>query len=326
MAAAAKWVSGAAQQARSLRSEAGLDPQAVLDAGVRPTILRLQSQPPGATITVNGIGMGAVTPHDLQDLPAGTPLRVVLTLPGFRDTEEKVVLQPNQGIQEVLLSLIRKEGRLQVTSTPDGADISIGGRGTGRTTPAVIEKLRADETVVVAVRKKGYRAETKAVLITDDAQLSVNFDLEIDRKQIPNGQIAVRTSPSGCEVAIDDQVRGSSPVASVSLRPGLHVVSVRCENYAPQTKTVEIVPSKLRNLSFVLKPTVFGYLTLTPQPVNGSVVRINGRRVNLPIEFLKLVPGRHVVEISNADLNKKREVVINVAPNARVRRVVNLLQ
>ena len=120
LAAMGRWIGGAAQNVRSLRSSAGLDARPVVDAGLRPTILRLQSQPPGASITVNGMGMGAVTPHDLSDLPTGKHLQIKLSLPGFRPAEEEVMLSPNQGVQDITLSLIRMEGAVEVMSDSDG--------------------------------------------------------------------------------------------------------------------------------------------------------------------------------------------------------------
>ena len=328
LGAVGRWLGGAAEQARTLRTSAGLDgdESPTLDAGMRPTVLRLRSQPPGATITINGIGMGAVTPHDLPDLPTAKPLRVMLALPGYRDLEEKVVLPADQGLQEVMLTLARKAGHIEVATTPPGAEVTIDGRGTGQKTPARFEMLRAGETVMVAVRLKGYMPAKKAVLVTDDSTRQVNFDLDLDKKQIPDGRITVRTSPAGCAVRIDDRAAGQSPLSGYRVRPGLRSVEVRCENYAPEVRTVDVEPSRTRALSFALRPTVFGYLTVTTVPAQGTAIRVNGRQVTPPVEFLKVVPGRHVIEVTNDDLRKRRELTINVAPNARIRRVVNLLQ
>ena len=327
LGAAGRWLGGAAEKARQMRASAGLvSEQPPADAGVRPTVFKLRSRPPGAAIAINGVGMGVVTPHEFDSLPVGRALRVELTLPGFRSAEETVTLGPNQGEQEVTLSLARMEGALDVRSTPAGARIRVDGRSTDLRTPARVPGLKADRTVTVEVLKRGYRTAKKAVLVTDDAVRPVDFQLKIDPRQIPDGQLTIRSSPSGCEVQVDGQPVGRSPVSGISVRPGLRTVVVQCDHHAPQTKTVDVEPRRTREVSFSLRPTVFGYLTLTAIPASGTEVRVNGRRVPMPVEFLKVVPGRHVVLVTNRDLNRRREVTIDVSPNARIRRTVNLLQ
>ena len=326
LAAVGSWIGGAAEQARTLRSSAGLDDRVVFDAGMRPTVLRLSSVPPGALITINGIGMGVVTPQDIPDLPTGRPLEVVLSLPGFRKLEERIELPANQGIQEVMLSLSRKEGQVVVETKPEGADVSIDGRATGQQTPATFRGLRAGQTLMIGVSRRGYKPAKKAVLVADDSSRRVQFELELDKKQIPDGRISVVTSPAGCEVHVDERRVGTSPTAPFRVRPGLRSVSVKCENYAPEVRTVNVEPSRTKEMSFALRPTVFGYLTVRPIPTKGTRIRVNGRRVSLPVEFLKVVPGRHVVQVTNDDLGRNREISVNVGPNDKVERTVNLLQ
>ena len=322
--AAGRWIGGAAERARSLKTSAGLDDRPIIDAGLRPTVLRLLSQPPGASIAVNGIGMGAVTPHDLDDLPLGAQLRIVLSLPGFRDVEEKIMLQPNQGVHELTLRLARMEGLISVVTDPPGAAVRLNGKATGRVTPAEFGDLKAGQTVTIHVEKKGFVPASKAVLVTDGATRRVSFALKIDAQQIPDGRISVRTSPSGCAVRIDERPVGASPVLEYEVRPGLKAVAVACENYAPQSRTVDVVPGRTRTLSFALTPNVFGYLSITPVPPD-SEVTIGGRTVQAG-DFIKVVPGRQVVEVVNRALRKQTKMSVDVHPNKRVRRTVNLLQ
>ncbi len=330
LSAAGRWLTGAAEEVRTLRSSAGLgpvdDPPPAVDAGLEPTVLRLLSRPPGAAITVNGIGMGSVTPDDLENLPVDRPVTIELQLPGYRKLEEKVVLPKDAGRHEVTMVLERQEGAVRVSSAPSGATIRIDGQTTSKVTPAVFEQLRADRTVRISVTKAGYLPGTKAVLVTDGTTIGVDFELEIDRRQIPDGLIEVRTSVDGCAVRVDDRPAGRSPLMGYRVRPGLRTVYVECEYYAPQTKTVRVGPDRTEALSFVLRPVVFGFLTVEVTPFGGSEVVVNGRRRPMPVEFLKVVPGRHVVEVRNERLRKAQSFDVEVGPNAKVRRIVNLLQ
>ena len=60
-------------------------------------------------------------------------------------------------------------------------------------------------------------------------------------------------------------------------------------------------------------------------PKQGTVVRINGQKVRTPVRFKKVVPGRHQIELDNDRLRKSKVISVDVKPNAKVTRRVNLL-
>jgi len=319
-------VSSFAASAKKFRETEGISERPTLDAGFEPTRLRLASEPPGANITVNGIGMGAVTPHTIDDLPLSTKLKVELALPGYRTYIEELVLLENRGLQEFMMTLERRTGSVKVDSDPEGARVYLGGKRTKHVTPALIAGLVADEPLKVRVAKKGHRADTKVVNIVDDTVTEVFFELSIDQAQIPPGKISVETSPPGCSVFVGDTYAGTSPVSGVVAKAGSHTVKVSCEHYGEERRTVAVWSGQSTPVSFSMQPTAFGYLTVRPVPSQGSVVRINGKRVPTPVEFRKVVPGHHIIKVENRRLNQSRQIEVDVGPEARVTRRVNLLQ
>ena len=319
-------LSGLVDKAKDFRETEGIAERPAVDAGFEPTRLRIVSEPPGASITVNEIGMGSVTPQTLADLPVNETLKVVLSLPGYRPYAEELVLMPNRGLQEYTMRLERKVGAVRVTSEPPDARISLDGRATSKRTPATLEGLSADAEVDVKVAKKGYRSDSKAVTVVDGVTQELAFELTIDEGQLAPGSISVESSPSGCSVFVDDTFAGSSPLSGIVAKAGSHRVKVSCEHYGEQTRTVAVWSQQATDVSFTLEPVAFGYLTIRPVPSQGSVVRINGQRVPTPVEFKKVVPGRHVVTVENRSLNQSRQLEVDVGPNARITRSVNLLQ
>lgn len=312
--------------AKEFRENEGIAERPELDAGFEPTRLRLASEPPGASITVNGIGMGAVTPHTIDDLPLDTKLKVELTLPGYRTYIEELVLVKNRGLQEFTMGLERRSGSLKVDSDPEGGRIYLDGKRTEHTTPALIQGLHADAPLTVRVAKKGHRADTKVVTVVDDGVTDVFFELPIDEAQIAPGRIDVETTPAGCSVFVGDSFAGTSPVKGIEARAGSQTVRVKCEHYGEQSRSVMVWTGQATPVSFSLQPTAFGYLTVRPVPSQGSVVRINGTRVPMPVEFRKVIPGHHIIQIENARLNLSRQIEVDVGPDARVTRSVNLAQ
>jgi serine/threonine-protein kinase len=320
----ASWMGSAVVSARELKTREGLDSKD--QAPKDPTVLHLDSDPPGAKITLNGIGAGTVTPQDLADLPLGQAITLELELFGYRAHKEKVTLWPNQGRKDVLVKLERRLGSLMIDSDPAGAHVTVNGKPAEGVTPLRLTNLAADEPLKIAASKAGHVPKSVVATPMDGEEKRVMLELPVDRAAIPNGKISVTTSPPGCTVMIDDQPAGRSPLVGLDVRPGPHSVKASCDNYAPETRAVSTQPSKTEQVSFTLTPNVFGYLSINLVPAEGTVVEINGQRVQLPIEFRKVVPGHHVVVARNDGLGKKKEMPINVKPNERLVREINLLQ
>lgn len=319
------FMGGAAERARELQRSAGLG-EAVPDAGIRPTVLRLVSEPPGAAIIVDGMGMGTVTPHDVEGLPLGRPLAVSLSLPGYRPFEEVLTLAPDEGVREVTFTLERQLAAVRVESDPPGAEVVLDGKRTGKTTPVVLGGLPTGAPINVRVVQRGRLAQSTAVVLADGEERLVAFALPVDESKVAAGRIAVSSSPSGCRVWVDDQPAGQTPLEGHEVRPGAHMVKVACENHGEESQALSVRSGETARASFSLRPTVFGYLTVTAIPAEGSELTISGQPVRLPVEFLKVTPGRHMVRVVNRRLNLSREIAVDVGPNARVSRQINLYQ
>lgn len=318
------WMGDFAENAQAMKRSAGLAGD--VDAGMRPTILRVMTEPPGATITVNGIGMGSVTPYDIEDLPTGRPLELELSLAGYRKHAETITLWENEGTKELSFTLMKQEGGLKITSEPPGARVYMNGKRTRHLTPATITGMRAGAEVNVRVKLKGYVQQSKMVVIADDQMREVHLELPLDQQMIPPGSIKVDSNPTGCSVFIDGAYVGTSPIAAYQVKEGSHTIRVACENYGEDATSRFVRSGQTSNVSFALEPKVFGYLTIRPIPSSGSEVRLNGQRLPLPVEFRKVVPGRHVVKVTNSRLNQTKEITVDVGPNQRITRRVNLVR
>ena len=97
-------------------------------------VVRVASQPPGATVTVDGQARGA-TPVDVGELPLGAH-EVRVELRGFAPAVQKVVLTADAPQADLDLTLSRSvptSAMAEVHSTPEGALVSIDGVAVGVT-------------------------------------------------------------------------------------------------------------------------------------------------------------------------------------------------
>lgn len=314
-----------ADAARTLKQESGLN--ATPDAGLFPTVLRLVTDPPGASVAINGFGVGATTPVELDNLSMQETHKIELKLAGYRPKLEKITLFPNSGVQTHTIKLDKMLGSLRIESDPVGARVSIGGKQVEGTTPLTLTDLAADRSLKVTVSKGGRISKSAEVTIVDGQEQVVSLELPIDERAIPPGKIDVSSSPSGCQVWIDEAVAGRTPLAGYEAKAGPHSVRVKCDNYGEEFRAVAVRPNATSEVSVVgMTANVFGWLTINPIPRDGTTVQINGTKVELPVEFRKVVPGRHNVTVENAKLRRKKDLSVDVAPNAKVTRDVNLMQ
>jgi len=323
---AGELASDAADKAREIKRSAGLDPSVTIDAGTKATLLVLVSEPPGALVTIDGAGAGCVTPCELPELPYGKVLDVELVLDGYRTRKEALVMRPGEGRREVTLSLERAVGAFRIESEPSGAAVWIDGKRIKETTPLTYDNIKAGKPVTIEVKRGGYIAKKMVVVAPDGQEQLVSMSLDPDPGAVPPGRVDVTSSPDGCAVKIEGQSAGETPVVGFEVRAGSRTVIVECENHAPYEETIDVSPGQTSKVDARARAVVFGYLSIAVIPPNGNVITINGRKIEGRAEFVKVVPGRHVVVVKNAGLDKSKSVTIDVPPNAKIPRTIDLFQ
>jgi serine/threonine-protein kinase len=126
--------------------------------------LRVESQPPGATVTLNGEVKG-VTPLDVPDLFLGNH-DVKLELRGYAPIARQVVLAedaPSSTIQETMERAAPAMGAADIVSTPAGAQVKIDGAGAGQT-PLTNLSLKVGRHEV-EILKEGYEPWTSTLVV-----------------------------------------------------------------------------------------------------------------------------------------------------------------
>jgi TonB family protein len=147
--------------------------------------LHVESQPPGATVTVNGEAKG-VTPLDLPGLPLAS-YEVKLDLRGFEPRTQSVSLTAEAPQGEVKLPLVRMGpamGTVDVLSTPFGAAVSVDGARVG-VTPLTDQKLRVG-THQVEVAKEGYEPQVSTLKVEVGKRARVDVNLRAMPKPSPS--------------------------------------------------------------------------------------------------------------------------------------------
>ncbi|HWR98833.1 MAG TPA: PEGA domain-containing protein [Candidatus Methanoperedens sp.] len=144
-------------QAVVVRSDRHFPFQALLSPSRRNLgKVNVQSHPPHALITLDGVASGKITPECLTEVPAGIHL-LELSLAGYRPWSGTVVVEEGRA-RDLLVTLRRlpaqEAGQARIESEPPGASITLDGVLLEQKSPASLDGLPPG-TFTVEVNRPG---------------------------------------------------------------------------------------------------------------------------------------------------------------------------
>jgi hypothetical protein len=148
----------------------------------------------GATIEVVGTDQHGTAPL-IAKLEKGHGYKVRITARGFAALEIDV----KGGDPKQTHKLVAKPRLINVASDPAGAQISVDGTATGKSTPVEIELTPAQaakKSVHVVLRKQGFRAVDRTVDITKFTEDDTKMTAKLDEKLSP-APAATARPPAG---------------------------------------------------------------------------------------------------------------------------------
>jgi formylglycine-generating enzyme required for sulfatase activity len=205
----------------------------------------VSSDPEGATVRVDGNDVGR-TPFT-GDLTSGSRV-VEVDLAGHARASRRITVVAQQPLALPEFRLAPLPGRLQVTSEPAGAAVTVGGRYRGDT-PLDLD-LPAGTAAVVRATRAGHEAAEATVTLARGESRPLHLTLAAQQ-----GEVQVIAEPANAEVLVDGQPRGTAgQVLVLSAAP--HDIEVRHAGYEPHRQTVTPRPGlphsvrvRLRSLS-----------------------------------------------------------------------------
>ena len=257
-------------------------------AAVEQAVLRVETDPPGAEILVNGEPKGK-GPAELT-LPLGRYL-VALRLEGHLDWAEEMELE-EAGKYPVVVRLqpVAGKARLTVRSDPPGAEVQVDGNLMGRT-PVSAEFATGARRLRVSL--PGYREHVEELRLDDPREYA--FDINL-RRLVRESSLRVETSPAGADVFLNGEPRGVTPF-ELKIQPGEHNVKLRLEEYEDWQQRVRIEEGRDYPIKVDLKPVLKeSILSVTSAPSNASVFVDGASKGKTPVR-LRLPPGDYRVQL-----------------------------
>ncbi len=229
-------------------------------------LLLLQSSPAGADVKQGGVSVG-VTPLLLTELPTDSTYAFELSLPGYQSKRIDVALAGRRPVVRTE-TLTLDSGLVTVSSEPSGAEVLLGGVSRGRT-PLSLSRIPKG-AVTVEVQLPGYRTEKRELRIQPGVEERLDFRL----KGLP-AQLTVVSAPEGARVLMDDEYKGKTPVEMTDVSPGLHVLRLELQGFAPNARTIVLENGERKTEEFAFE-SILGRIEVTTTPP-GAKVMVDGR-------------------------------------------------
>lgn len=201
----------------------------------------LTTQPPGASITVDGAAVG-VAPLEMQ-LTAGER-QIEARLTGYNAWTGKVLVTAGTPLQLPEVKLPLADGRVDVVSNPSEANVSIDGEFRGRTPFTV--RLAPGRSHELTLTKPGYETATRNLSVAADSGRKLEIELTAQY-----GEIEIASKPVGADVLVDGERRAATP-ATLSLTGVSHDIEVRQTGFASVKQKVTPRPGFPQKLEFEL--------------------------------------------------------------------------
>jgi serine/threonine protein kinase len=213
-------------------------------------------------------------------------------------------------------------GYLTISTNPPNAEITINQKAIGQSPVKELE-LQAGNTKI-EIRKKGYIAFDTNIVIENDEDYALTFNLEKEveeiiaevpeekpdeRNAIGFGRIKISSNPSGSMVYLNGKRVGETPFEDNNLKTGRYNIIVRNADHLDYKRTVSITKDNLTPISATLLPA--GAVSIKSEP-SGTVVYLNGNRLGTtPINNKTLRESRYQLKFTK-DGYKDLDTTINV--------------
>lgn len=252
-----------------------------------PGLLTISSTPDvRAEVFIDQVSVG-MAPLKLNEIEPGLH-DVSLISARYLPYETEITIAGKRIEQSLEVSLEPAWAEISFSSLPTAATVYVDEIESG-TTSAIVEILEG--TRQLRVKRAGYKVwESELTVVHGEHQQLPEIALIKS-----DGKVAIKTSPSGVNITINERYYGQSPL-SVTLAPGkTYQLLLSKAGYEQINRSITVKPEEDVLLNLTLKPIV-GIIRLQVQPA-GAELFVDGKSLGNPSRQLSLTASRHELRI-----------------------------
>lgn len=293
-------------------------------------ILNVDSTPRGAAVYLDRQWIGT-TPHRGHEINTGTTgekeIEIGVELDGYESDVQQVTLTGGETLPwhvqlKKLPERIPTLATLEVTSTPEGATVSVNGSRIEKTPLRgyqVDTGTSGQKVVTLRIELEGYESEERRVTLKGGEISPVTVQLKKQAVRIETKAVLdITSTPRGAVVYLNRQPIGTTPRRGYQVETGARGqehVTVRIEHpgYKPWSDILTLNGGQSRSLDAVLKkepqPGKTATLSVTSTP-SGGTVYLGGEEIGTtPLRGYKVDLGTDSEKTLRVTIGKKGDDV-----------------
>jgi archaellum component FlaG (FlaF/FlaG flagellin family) len=254
--------------------------------------------------SMNLHGMVPVLPLGHRFLGVAGTYTLEASRAGYQDLQAEVVIKKS-GSSRYAFTLEKLPGRVDITSTPDDAEVFLDGKSLGNA-PLAELSVSGGKHELRCVLDRYQQWQQEIDIQGQGTHQSVHCEL-----QPAWGRVFVVTNPAGVTVLENGREIGITPL-TVELDQGEHALLLQEDGYAPFTLNVDVEPGKTLIPPVVTLEQKPVQLALRSTPVGAKVSLDGSSQGNTPLK-ISLDRGRsHTIRFSMAGYEPiEKTVTIN---------------
>ena len=210
----------------------------------------------------------------------------------------------NLGNNLLSVQLDSLRGVLNVRTKPESAKVFINNNFRG-VTPLQLKLPEAN--YVLTLQKENFLQRIDSIKIIKNKILSIDESL----LKVPH--IKIQSIPSAAEIYLDSIFVGRTPIDSLPISPGDHLIKFKLDEYKDFSTLISIYPGIDKTITQTLLPN-FGFVSYSVTPSDVQIKFDNKISYLGKIDKLKLKVGWHDVSISHPISKNVIEKKFYVAP------------
>ncbi len=161
--------------------------------------VEVTTSPPGAAVYIDGVDQNVTTPATVQALSGEREIEV--RLEGYKRAQQRIFAQAGVGQVLPALSLVQADARVSVTSSPEGAGVTLNGQFMGQT-PIDLD-VRSGVSHRVDVIYNGFQNYSRRISLSrgDSREIHANLIRELGEIRVvsdpPTARLAINGRPAG---------------------------------------------------------------------------------------------------------------------------------
>jgi serine/threonine-protein kinase len=214
----------------SLPLRAPFGPAVSVTLTPEPVRILVVSQPPGASVSLEGKALAGVTPLEVE-VASAREQALEVRLDGYEPQEVRLVPGEINDRVELSLQPVRPPGRLRVVADYP-VDVIRGGETLARAQATASVSLPAGRQKVRLVSRKYFLDQRSTVQVPAGGETTL---------RLPQlGTISIRAIPDNCKVLIDGRFVDYPPILERQIVSGRHQVGFRWPDGTRRDGTVEV--------------------------------------------------------------------------------------